>query len=147
MRYRHFALFESEMYSSHMSQLNKLEIHQLLRQRLWTVTALAERWGLSRRHVTSRIANQRRGQLWDDAFRGLPEGPGLYRRLGDKKDESFSGDESGLLIGSLVASEADMDTFAYGSRGVIVEILNSKEWRVVWDGGTVMDIDAACLGR
>lgn len=125
-----------------MSALSKSEISTLLHARQWTVAALAERWGLSRRYVTSRIANQGRGSLWDDAFRGLPMGPGFYRR----RPSTASADTvSALQVGSLVASEADMDTFGYGSRGIVVAVLGTAEWKVVWDGGSVMTIDQDCL--
>ncbi len=127
-----------------MSELTRSEIAAILKQRKWTVASLADRWGFSRRYVTARIANEDRGQLWDDAFRGLPMGEGFYRRraVGDNP----AGDlQSVLQIGSLVASEAEMDTFGYGSRGVVVEVISKHEWKVIWDGGTLMSIDSDCL--
>lgn len=130
--------FESENYTSHMT---RHEVMNLLRSRRWTVSALADRWGYSRRHVTAKIADEGRGLLWDDAFRGLPEGPGFYRTgLARPADAAHP-----LGIGGLVASEADMHTFDYGARGVVVEVLGRERWLVVWDGGTEMEIDGACL--
>ena len=83
-----------------------------------------------------------RGNLWNDAFRGLETGPGFYRKNASALEDPQA---SLLMIGSLVASEADMDTFGYGSRGVVVDVLGLKEWLVVWDGGTVMEIDDDCM--
>lgn len=122
--------------------MHKTEVMALLREKKWTVSALAERWGYSRRHVTARIADPDRGVLWEDALRGLPLGPGFYRqgmaRLAPKGRYD-------LVVGSLVASEAEMETFGYGARGVVVEVLGVDRWLVVWDGGTEMEIDGPCM--
>lgn len=128
-----------------MLQLTRSDLAKLLRERKWTVVALAERWGLSRRYVTSKIANERRGQFWNDAFAGLPEGPGFYRKR--PKGEGAAPAQSVLQIGSLVASEAEMDEFGFGSRGVVIEILSPTEWKVIWDGGKLMTIDQDCLNE
>lgn len=132
---------ECEKYASHMT---RSEVMKLLREKRWTVSAVADRWGYSRRHVTACIANEGRGQLWNDAFLGLPEGPGFYRvgvaRVAPKG-------RFDLVVGSLVASESDMYTFDYGARGVVVEELGRDRWLVVWDGGGEMEIDADCLSQ
>lgn len=122
-----------------------------MRERQWTVTALAEHWGFSRRHVTAQISNPQRGQLWDDAFRGLPTGPGRYRAgIGasarPKRLQAPAVQLLQLQVGALVASEATMDTFDYGARGVVIGLAPSG-WRVIWDGGTEMEIDQACLAE
>ncbi len=114
----------------------------LLRSKRWTVSALADRWGYTRRHVTAKIADESRGLLWNDALIGLPEGPGFYRTLAA---QSVAVDADCLAVGSLVASEADMYTFNYGARGVVVEVLGPGRWLVVWDGGAEMEIDAQCV--
>lgn len=123
--------------------MNQSEVMALLRERSWTVTALAERWQYTRRHVTAQIANERRGLLWDDALRGLPEGPGFYRKLGKQTPVS----QYDLVVGSIVASEGDLYNFDYGTRGVVIEELGGDRWRVAWDGGSELDIDAECLGE
>lgn len=123
--------------------MRKTEVMALLRAKRWTVSALADRWGYSRRHVTARIADEERGCLWNDAFAGLPDGPGFYRVAGAGK---LAVDPS-LVVGSLVASEADMYTFDYGARGVVVDVLSPGRWVVVWDGGTEMEIDDRCLAE
>lgn len=134
------------MYTSHMVPLTPQETRALLATKLWSVTSLASRWGFSRRYVTAQIANASRSELWNDAFRGLGTGPGLYVRK-----SSLAGaarvDAAGLQVGALVASEAEMDSFSYGARGVVVELLPLNQYVVVWDGGTVMTIDIACLNE
>jgi hypothetical protein len=132
----------TENYTSHM---NKSEIMNILRDRMWTVSALADRWGFSRRHVTAKIADNDRGGLWNDAFKGLPVGPGFYRRGVHERAARGRPAPVELVIGSLVASEADMDTFNYGSRGIVVEVLSGNRWTVIWDGGQEMLIDEDCL--
>lgn len=123
--------------------MTRKEVATLLLEKQWSVTALAERWGKSRRWVTAKIADEYRGVLWDDAFRGLPKGSGFYRR--NKVTKSCSAQEDSLKIGGLVASEGEFDSFGYGSRGVVVEVRGKNEWLVVWDGGTEMVIDQSCL--
>lgn len=126
---------------------NAQAIRLLLSERLWTVQALSERWGLSRRHVTAKVADINRGQLWNDAFSGLPSGPGLYRRASKTQPSSFAktSNENSLVLGSLVASEGEFDTFGFGSRGIVVGVESGESWTVVWDGGSVMQIDSECL--
>ena len=122
--------------------MTRSDVMRLLRARNWTVTALADRWGYSRRHVTAKIADADRGVLWNDAFSGLPQGPGFYR-VGASRPVAKS--QFTLTVGSLLASEADMYTFDYGARGVVVDVIGADRWLVVWDGGTTMEIDEACL--
>lgn len=112
-----------------------------LRIRQWTVVAVADRWEFGRRHITDIIADAARGPVWNDAFAGLPIGPGLYRR-GSVAESTVEG---GLGVGSLVASEADMYNFDYGARGVVVDMPKKGSYLVVWDGGALMEIDDACL--
>lgn len=123
--------------------MRKTEVMALLRAKRWTVSALADRWGYSRRHVTARIADEERGVLWNDAFSGLPNGPGFYRTAGAGRVASGPS----LTVGCLVASEADMYTFDYGARGVVVDVVGRGRWQVVWDGGTEMEIDDHCLAE
>ncbi|SFF31320.1 hypothetical protein [Paracidovorax wautersii] len=122
--------------------MHKSEVMALLREKRWTVSALADRWGYSRRHVTACIANEERGALWNDAFKGLPEGPGFYRVGLAKVAPKGRFD---LVIGSLVASESDMFTFDYGTKGVVLDQIGFERWLVFWDGSGEMEIDAACL--
>lgn len=122
--------------------MTQSEVMALLRSKRWTVTALAERWGYSRRHVTAKIADEKRGDLWNDAFRGLSLGPGFYR-IGAAHQRPAGRFE--VMVGSLVASEADMYSFNYGARGVVVDVIGADRWLVVWDGGSEMTIDGDCL--
>lgn len=124
--------------------MRRTEVMSLLREKRWTVSALAERWGYSRRHVTANIANEERGALWNDAFIGLPEGPGFYRVGAARVAPKGRYD---LDVGSLVASESEMYSFDYGARGVVVDVLGRGRWLVVWDGGTEMEIDEECLSE
>lgn len=115
------------------------EVRQILRDRRWSISALADHWGFGRRHVTAQISVEVCSALWSDALRGLPEGPGLYRPKADGLPEMVMG------VGSLVASEADMYNFDYGARGVVVDVLRKGAYLVVWDGGSEMEIDQECL--
>ena len=123
-----------------------------LRKKGWTISSLAERWGFSRRHVSSMINAPQRSQLWNDACAGIGQGPGLYRQCfvtqtsfgSSPTDASINGP---LILGSLVASEAEMHTFGFGSRGVVVDFVQDGSFLVVWDGGSIMEIDSRCLSE
>lgn len=122
--------------------MDRAEAMARLKERNWTVTALAERWGFSRRHITSVLGNPSRGALWDDALNGLPIGPGFYRK-GAKK--TIQSGKYNLQIGSVVASEADMYNFEYGDMGVVVDVVGIDRWLVIWNGDSQLEIDGECL--
>ena len=115
------------------------EVRRILRERRWSISALADHWGFGRRHVTAQLSAEVCSALWSDALRGIAEGPGLYRSKTDAPSEMAMG------VGSLVASEADMYSFDYGARGVVVDVPRKGVYHVVWDGGSEMEIDQECL--
>ena len=58
------------------------EVKNRLRELGWSVSSLARRWEFSRRYVTEKLASGDRGELWNDAIRGLPPGAGRYTARG-----------------------------------------------------------------